>query len=362
MTTFIKGKELGEQFFREVAKPILDQNFPDLVYTAGLLGYGSDILGYDDMISSDHMWGPRFYLFLRQEDLEQKENIMEVFSRTFPYTYRGFSVHFSKPDPNDHGVRHAEAITEGEVSPLIFISTFEEYLLEYLGAGSLDNLTLTDWLTFAEHKLLSLTCGKLFADDLRIQNELDKISFYPPEVKMYLIASNWSLAAEEQAFVKRCASVGDETGSILACARIAERLIRLAFLYCSRYAPYSKWIGTAFTELPVSEEIKNAIRAALTALSIKEREKNLVLAQKLLADLHNSLELTEPVEVQIQKYFDRDILVIFADRIAAAAAKQLAGTELAGYPLIGTLSEVANFTAISDKPEFRENVKKLYRG
>ena len=68
MAAFIKGKELCRGFFEQVAKPTLDRRFPGLVYSAGLLGYGSDVLGYDDVVSTDHMWGPRFYLFLREED------------------------------------------------------------------------------------------------------------------------------------------------------------------------------------------------------------------------------------------------------------------------------------------------------
>lgn len=68
MPKFIKGKELCRNFFTEIAKPILDRQFPGLVYSAGLLGYGSDVLGYDDPVSTNHMWGPRFYLFLKEED------------------------------------------------------------------------------------------------------------------------------------------------------------------------------------------------------------------------------------------------------------------------------------------------------
>ena len=59
---FIKGLELCEGFFFDIAKPILDKHFQSLPYSAGLIGYGSDVLGYDDEVSTDHMWGPRFLL------------------------------------------------------------------------------------------------------------------------------------------------------------------------------------------------------------------------------------------------------------------------------------------------------------
>lgn len=67
MGDFIKGLDLCEKFFYDVAKPVLDEYFPELVYSAGLIGYGSDVLGFDDEVSTDHMWGPRFYLFSMTE-------------------------------------------------------------------------------------------------------------------------------------------------------------------------------------------------------------------------------------------------------------------------------------------------------
>lgn len=161
------------------------------------------------------------------------------------------------------------------ISPLIYIYTEAEYLNEYLGCGDLSALRETDWLSFSEHKLLALTAGKFFQDDLKMADRLSNLNFYPESVRLYLIASNWSLAAEEQAFVRRCADVGDETGSMLACARIAERLMRLAFLYCRRYAPYSKWFGTAFARLPIDPEIKERIRLSLAAPDIETREEHL---------------------------------------------------------------------------------------
>ena len=56
---------------------------------------------------------------------------------------------------------------------------------------------------------------------------------------------------------------GDSLGSALVCGRIAERLMRLCFLYCRQYAPYSKWFGTAFQQLPIPQELKDAIGGRL---------------------------------------------------------------------------------------------------
>jgi len=355
---FMKGLELCNGFFLDIAKPILDKHYPGLVYSAALIGYGSDVLGYDDEVSTDHMWGPRFYLFLNEKDIHMKQEIMEMFGKTLPYEYKGYSVNFSRPDPI--GVRCPERISEGLVSPLVFVHTLNEYLTEYLGTADLDSLTGTDWLSFSEHRLLALTSGRVFHDGLNIQQDLEKLRFYPEDVKLYLIASNWSLIAEEQAFLRRCYDVGDTIGSIMICGRIADRLMRLAFLYCGQYAPYSKWFGTAFARLPIDESIKRTISCSVEATDIEERENQITAAQKLIADLHNELGITAPVDVRIESYYGRKIKVIFADKMVGAVMGKLSGTEFEGYPLIGALSGVPNFTNAFDDPARRALIKRLY--
>ena len=359
---FIKGLELCEGFFLDVAKPILDNQFSGLKYSAGLIGYGSDVLGYDDEVSTDHMWGPRFYLFLGEKDISKKQEIMDVFGKSFPYEYKGHSVNFSEPNHNDNGVRQPQRITDGLVSPFILIHTLNDYLSEYIGTADLDNLAGLDWLSFSEHRLLALTSGKIFIDGLSIQKSLDKLCFYPNDVRLYLIASNWSLIAEEQAYVRRCFDVGDVLGSIMVCGRIADRLMRLSFLYCKRYAPYSKWFGKAFAQLPIDENIKRAISSSVEAADVDERENHIVTAQKLMVDLHNKSNITEFVYVKIESYYERKIKVIFADKISNAVMEKLSGTAFERYPLIGTLSGVPNFTNIFDDPSCRPNIKMLYGG
>ncbi|OIO22581.1 hypothetical protein AUJ65_05865 [Candidatus Micrarchaeota archaeon CG1_02_51_15] len=70
---FIKGKKLSELFFKEIVEPILKEHYPNLKYSAGLLGPGSDVLGFDTPRSTDHDWGPRLVLFLEKKTLEKNK-------------------------------------------------------------------------------------------------------------------------------------------------------------------------------------------------------------------------------------------------------------------------------------------------
>ena len=361
MADFIKGLELCERFFNECAKPIITKHFPHLKYTAGILGYGSDVLGYDDFVSTDHMWGPRFYMFLNPEDIHLKDDIMSALSCELPYSYYGYSVNFSLPDPNDNGVRRPEFIKKGRVSPLIWIQNIDDYLTEQLGTCALDKLDDFDWLSFSEHRLLSLTKAYFFTDELGCKDKIAALKFYPHQVKLYLIASNWDIIASEQAFVKRCGQTDDEVGSRIICARIAERIMRLSFLYSDKYAPYSKWFGRAFNELKIDEDLKRAIKAALSTTKLEERENMLLLAQILTAKCHNNSGLTQSVDFSVESYYGRNAKVIFAEKFSQAAKNELKGTALENMPLMGSFSQFSGLSTLYDEPSQLKTMKKIYK-
>ena len=76
MSAFLAGLELAREFYRGAVKPILDRPFPQLPHSAALIGSGSEVLGYDDPMSTDHHWGPRVMLFLggtRAQALREKD-------------------------------------------------------------------------------------------------------------------------------------------------------------------------------------------------------------------------------------------------------------------------------------------------
>src|SRR4030095_14760108 len=95
MADFINGLTLNQLFYEEVVAPILKSHFSDLQYSAALIGWGSDVLGYDDAQSTDHNWGPRFQLFLDKRDEEKyHESIIAVFNEQLPSEFRGYPTAF----------------------------------------------------------------------------------------------------------------------------------------------------------------------------------------------------------------------------------------------------------------------------
>ena len=362
MAEFIKGIDLCEGFFNDIAKPIITSNYPDLLYSAGLIGYGSDVLGYDDITSTDHMWGPRFYLFLRNEDIHIADDIMNLFSREFPYTYKGYSVNFSKPDQNDNGIRHGEFITHGLVNPLVFIYTFESFIEKYIGKFPMMGFDEYDWLSFSENRLLCLTAGRIFVDLLNVEMIRNMLTYYPKDVWLYLIASQWAIIAEEQAFVKRCSDCDDELGSNIVCMRIIERIMRLCFLYSKKYAPYSKWFGTAFKKLDTNCDIKTELELASNAICIIERENHLISALMYVGMLHNQSGITEEIELKVSNYYGRSIKVIYADKFADATREKLKGSLFESMPLIGTMSQTGSLCSLYDNPNKGfKSINMLYR-
>ena len=303
MPPFVRGLDLSRSFYREAVRPILDSQFPGLRHSAGLIGYGSDVLGYDTPTSRDHLWGPRVILFLEEDGFESaRQSVHEALRQTLPVRFRGYSTHFSRPDPRDHGVRVSQDVEKGPVDHLVSIDTITGFWARELGVDPFREPDAADWLTFPSQSLLSLTAGGVFHDDLGLERVRERFSRYPRDVWLYQLAAQWELVAEVEAFAGRASDVGDELGSRIVCAQIAERLVRLCFLMEARYAPYAKWLGTGFLHLACSARIGPSLESALSARTYAEREEHLVQAYVAMAGMHNALGITPPVEARTRTY------------------------------------------------------------
>src|SRR5687767_15005392 len=95
---FLPGLELSRSFFAEAVQPLLGEAFPSLRYAAALLGHGSEVLGFDTPMSTDHNWGPRVDLFLREDEPhETRDRIDALLRDRLPPRFRGYLTNFSEP-------------------------------------------------------------------------------------------------------------------------------------------------------------------------------------------------------------------------------------------------------------------------
>ncbi|HEV2369204.1 MAG TPA: hypothetical protein VGR90_04980, partial [Acidimicrobiales bacterium] len=60
MAEFVRALELNGRFYREAVAPALTP-WP---HAAARLGFGSEVLGFDDARSTDHGWGPHLVVFV----------------------------------------------------------------------------------------------------------------------------------------------------------------------------------------------------------------------------------------------------------------------------------------------------------
>ena len=80
MNKFVSGLKLSGLFYEEGVRLILEEGFPELPYSAGLIGFGSENLSYDTQRSTDRVWGPRLLLFLAEENTKRTQRTSPIAS------------------------------------------------------------------------------------------------------------------------------------------------------------------------------------------------------------------------------------------------------------------------------------------
>jgi hypothetical protein len=297
MSAFVSGLELSRRFYTEAVRPVLASSYPDLPYSAALLGRGSEVLGFDDEMSGDHNSEPRVELFLRREDrVRHGASLDELLRREVPTQFAdrptGFGVH-----------------------------TVRGYFLEQLDFDVESEIAPRDWFTFPEQRLRMLTAGAVFHDEVGLQEIRDRLAYYPRDVWLYLQIAAWWRVHPEVNLAGRAGFVGDELGSALIGAQLVHDLMQLCFLMERQYAPYSKWFGTAFSRLACAEELSPLFGNVLRTESWQEREEALMAAYAGVAGVHNRLRITAPVTTGVEQLWGRPFTVVWGDFPGALLAE-----------------------------------------
>ena len=287
MPKFIKGLKLSELFYKKAVKTIIESDFKGIKYSAALIGYSSEVLGYDTPLSRDHNWGPRLLLLLSESDYKKhKDHLNEVLRHKLPHEFLGYPTNFISHDSKSGFLKKVD---KGPVNHRVEIRTIKSFFEERLNVDPYKELSAYDWLTFSEQRLLTVTKGMIYHDDLGLNKIRKKFEYYPKDIWLYILAAQWTKISQEEAFLGRTGDVGDELGSRIVAARLVRELMRLCFLMEKRYAPYTKWFGTGFSELKCAKRLKPIFVRVLSSNSWKERESNMASAYGIVADMHNKL-------------------------------------------------------------------------
>lgn len=362
MPKFIPGLELCRLFYQSEVKPILKREFPDVRYSAALIGWGSEVLGFDTPLSRDHHWGPRVLLFLSDKDHSTlKGKIDRKLSDNLPYEFLRYSTAYSNPEPN--GVRHPIKITSGPVNHMINCYTVKSFFKARLGFDPSRKIEITDWLTFPQQRLLELVSGEVFHDGLgELRKIRRKIRYYPRDVWLYLLAAQWKRISQEEAFVARAGDTGDELGSQVVAARMVREIMKLTFLMEKQYAPYSKWLGTAFSRLTTGAKLTPILKKVMLANTWKERERKLAQAYSIVAKKHNALRITKPLPTEVTRYYDRPFLVIHGDTFASEIKKAIKDPGIKKIKSdVGSIDQFSDSTDVTEDLSLGRRLRVAYK-
>ena len=239
----MKGLETAKQYYEIYGRQMIRGQFPERAdqTAAGLVGYGSECLGFDDEISTDHDYGPSFCIWLPRELYQQCGKEMQAAYDALPKEFMGCSA------------RVEEEQGKGRVGVLCL----EDFYLEILGTDRVPE-TEAEWFSLSEASLSTATNGAVFEDPCgkftRIREGL--LSYYPQEVWRKKLAESLARAAQAGQYnYARAMKRGERIAAEIALTEFVKETMQIVYLLNKKYAPFYKWMHRGMKELVVCSEI-----------------------------------------------------------------------------------------------------------
>ena len=235
----MKGIELSKAFYAQYGKPMLEEDFTDILpfLAVGLFGSGSECFGFDDAVSADHDFEPGFCIFLPGEDVVDRKRAfaLERAYAKLPKEFMGYRRAMLSPVG---GARHGVMRTA-------------EFFEEKIGAAD-GVLTLSQWFAVPEQALAECTNGEIFFDNYgEVTRVREALCAFPEEIRLKKLAGNLLIMAQAGQYnYTRCIKHGEQAAAQLGVFEFVKAAMRVIFLLNDRYEPYYKWSFRALRTLP----------------------------------------------------------------------------------------------------------------
>ncbi len=253
LTPPIIGMELCRRYYEEYGRPMIAGKFHayESRIAVGLVGKGSDCFGFDDVLSQDHDFGPRFVMWVTKKVYDEiGEELQEAYDKL----------------PNQFlGVDRIETFHGKDRSGVMIIEEFYKNLLGFdlvgmlahnhedtaSGKESLD--TIKCWLSVQEYGLAAAVNGEVFRDDEGIFTQYRKLlsAYYPKAVWYRKVAQTCALFSQSGQYnLPRMRRRGQLVSAELAKAECVKQAMKLYYLLNRKYAPHDKWLYKGMPENP----------------------------------------------------------------------------------------------------------------
>lgn len=250
----MKGIELSRAYFEEFGKPMLENEFSDILkYLAvAYTGSGSEHYGYDDEFSQDHDFEPGFCIFIPGEDIIDRRTVfrLERAYSKLPNEYLGVKRQRISPvGGNRHGV---------------FL--IPDYFEKAVGSEN-GKLSISQWLTIPDYALAEAVNGEVFFDNFgELTRIRENIVSMPEDVRLKRLSGNLLLMAQSGQYnFLRCLDHDEKEAAQLACNEFVGAALKSVFLLKGKYLPYYKWQFRALRELLPSSSIADSLSFILTS-------------------------------------------------------------------------------------------------
>lgn len=268
----MRGLDLARNYYEDVVLKKIEELAPHILqYCAfGLVGYGSECLGFDDDISQDHDFSPNICIWMKREDFLRFSKERAEIEASLPEYFL------------DYKLNNESEWGSGRRGFLII----EDFYFNFLGLER-EARTITEWQNIPEYFLSAATNGEVFADNLGYFTELrEKMSYYPEVMRQNKIATRlMKISQAGQYNYARCLKRNEMVAANLVLSEFIEEVIHLVYLLNLTYMPFYKWSHRGLLELDLlGREVHNLLNDLVLT------KKKIPLIKELCSILKCSLQ------------------------------------------------------------------------
>lgn len=227
------GMELAREFYEQAGRPMLQQKYPEYAcrIAAGLVGEGSECLGFDDAFSVDHDFGPGFCLWLTREDYQAIGSRLQADYQALAARWPGAP---------------ARNVTQ-EGTNRVGVMEIDEFFRRFTGhthAPKADSWQdIMTWNAIPTERLASAANGQVFEDPLgEFTRRREEFARYPEPVRLCRLGQVLDRMAQAGQYNYPRAKKRQDADMMYAClAEFVSAAQETAYLLDETYMPFYKW-------------------------------------------------------------------------------------------------------------------------